>query len=139
MVLALGVCVGQVVGGVIVTGAGWRWALLINVPIGLTLLACAPRILPPDERRGARLDLPGVIVLSAAMALVLVPLLLGREQGWPVWVWPSLLLGLAGVAGFARLERTRSSPLLDPAVLREPGVTARFVEAVYRSLKEQKK
>jgi DHA2 family methylenomycin A resistance protein-like MFS transporter len=34
---------GQVVGGVIVTSAGWRWALLINVPIGLVLLALAPR------------------------------------------------------------------------------------------------
>src|SRR5262249_30809212 len=67
MVLALGVCVGQVAGGVIVTAAGWRWALLINVPVGLVLLGLAPRVLPPDERRGARLDLPGVFVLSAAM------------------------------------------------------------------------
>lgn len=130
MVLALGVCAGQVAGGVIVTGAGWRWALLINVPIGLVLLALATRMLPPDERRGARLDLPGVLVLSAAMALILVPLLLGREQGWPWWVWPSLLLGLAGVALFARMERRRASPLLDPAVLREPGVSAGLTTVV---------
>jgi MFS family permease len=130
MVLALGVCVGQVLGGVIVTGAGWRWALLINVPIGLTLLAFAPRTLPPDERRGARLDLPGVIVLSAAMALILVPLLLGREQGWPAWVWPCLALGIGGVALFARIERRRSTPLLDPAVLREPGVSSGLTTVV---------
>jgi MFS family permease len=130
MVLALGVCVGQVAGGVIVTGAGWRWALLINVPIGLVLLALAPRVLPQDERRGARLDLPGVIVLSAAMALILIPLLLGREQGWPAWVWPCLLLGLVGVAVFVRIERSRSTPLLDPAVLREPGVPAGLTTVV---------
>src|SRR3954452_666358 len=117
MVLALGVCAGQVAGGVIVTGAGWRWALLVNVPIGLTLLAFAPRMLPPDERRGARLDRPGVIVLSGAMALILVPLLLGREQGWPAWVWPSLVAGALGLALFARVEHGRAVPLLDLSVL----------------------
>jgi hypothetical protein len=127
---AFGVCAGQVAGGVIVTGAGWRWALLINVPIGLVLLALAPRLRPPGVRRGARLDLPGVIELTEAMALILVPLLLGREQGWPAWVWPSLALGLGGVAVFARLERRRSSPLLDPVVLREPGVSAGLTTVV---------
>jgi MFS family permease len=130
MILAVGVCAGQVVGGVIVTGFGWRWALLINVPIGLLLLALAPRVLPPDERRGARLDLPGVVVLTAAMALILVPLLLGREQGWPAWVWPSLAAGVALLAAFARLERARTAPLLDPAVLREPGVSAGLATVV---------
>ncbi len=130
MVLALGVCAGQVVGGVVVTGLGWRWALLINVPIGLVLLALAPSVLPPDERRGARLDLPGVAVLTGAMTLILVPLLLGREQGWPAWVWPSMAAGLLGLAVFARLERANASPLLDPAVLREPGVTSGLATVV---------
>jgi MFS family permease len=130
MVLALGVCAGQVVGGVVVTALGWRWALLVNVPIGLALLALAPRVLPEDDRRGARLDLPGVALLTSAMALVLVPLLLGREQGWPAWVWPSVGAGLAGLVLFARLERARSAPLLDPAVLREPGVSAGLATVV---------
>jgi MFS family permease len=130
MVLALGVCAGQVVGGVIVTALDWRWALLINVPIGVVLLVLAPRVLPPDERRGARLDLPGVAVLTGAMALILVPLLLAREQGWPGWVWPCLAAGVAGVALFGRIERARSAPLLDPAVLREPGMSAGLATVV---------
>jgi MFS family permease len=130
MVLALGVCAGQVVGGVVVTGLGWRWALLINVPIGLTLLVLAPRVLPPDERRGAKLDLPGVALLTGAMALILVPLLLGREQGWPAWVWPCLATGLVSLIAFARVERARTAPLLDPAVLKEPGVTSGLATVV---------
>jgi MFS family permease len=130
MVLAVGVCAGQVVGGVVVTALDWRWALLINVPIGAVLLVLAPRVLGPDDRRGARLDLPGVLVLTGAMALILVPLLLGREQGWPLWVWPSFAAGVLGVAAFARLERARAAPLLDPAVLREPGVPAGLATVV---------
>jgi len=118
LILSVGVLVGQLVGGVIVTTAGWRWALLINVPAGSALFVAAYRALrtePPG--RGQRLDVAGVVLLSGAMALLLVPLLLGREQGWPAWIWPSLVAGAAGLALFARVERGRTAPLLDLTVL----------------------
>ncbi len=122
LVLSLGVLAGQLAGGVIVTVAGWSWALLVNVPAGLVLLVASYRALktePPG--RGKPLDTPGVALLTGAMALILVPLLLGREQGWPVWVWPSLGAGVAGVVLFGRVERERSAPLLDLTVLPEVG------------------
>ena len=118
LILSVGVLVGQLVGGVIVTTAGWRWALLIHVPAGSALFVAAYRALrtePPG--RGQRLDVAGVVLLSGAMALLLVPLLLGREQGWPAWIWPSLVAGAAGLALFARVERGRAAPLLDLTVL----------------------
>ena len=118
LILSVGVLVGQLVGGVIVTTAGWRWALLINVPAGSALFVAAYRALktePPG--RGKRLDVAGVVLLSGAMALLLVPLLLGREQGWPAWIWPSLVAGARGLALFARVERRRTAPLLDLTVL----------------------
>ncbi|WP_053227815.1 MFS transporter [Solirubrobacter soli] len=118
MILSVGVLFGQLVGGVVVTTAGWRWALLINVPLGTVLFLAAFGMLrgePPG--RGRRLDVLGVALLSGAMALLLVPLLLGREQGWPWWVWPSLLAGAALLAVFARVERRRPAPLLDLTVL----------------------
>ena len=43
LVLSVGVLVGQLVGGVIVTTVGWRWALLVNVPAGGVLFAAAFR------------------------------------------------------------------------------------------------
>jgi MFS family permease len=119
LVLSLGVLAGQLAGGVIVTTAGWRWALLINVPVGLALLVAARRALkgePPGH--GRPLDLPGVATLSAGMALLLIPLLLGREQGWPLWVWPSLAAGAATLLLFARVER-KDHPLLDLKVVPE--------------------
>src|SRR3954467_9658001 len=129
MILSVGVLAGQLVGGVIVTTVGWRWALLVNVPAGSALLVAAfgsPRSEPPG--RGKRLDVAGVILLSGAMALLLVPLLLGREQGWPAWVWPSLVAGAAVLALFARVERGRAAPLLDLTVL--PQVSRGLVTVV---------
>src|SRR3954452_16958702 len=129
MVLSIGVLVGQLVGGVVVTTAGWRWALLINVPLGSALFVAAFRLLrgePPG--RGKRLDVAGVVLLSGAMALLLVPLLLGREQGCPWWVWPSLVAGAAALAVFARVERGRAAPLLDLTVL--PSVARGLVTVV---------
>ena len=118
LILSVGVLFGQLVGGVIVTTVGWRWALLVNVPAGGVLFAAAFRPLRGEAgSRGKRLDLAGVVLLSGAMALLLVPLLLGREQGWPWWVWPSLLAGGVGLAVFTRVERGRAAPLLDLTVL----------------------
>lgn len=123
MVLALGVAAGQIAGGVVVGAAGWRPAFLINVPVGVLLVTVGGRVLPGGRTAGrARLDVPGVLILSAAMTALVVPLVLGRERHYPAWMWVCLAAGCAGLAIFSRYERRAVSPLLDLAVLRAPGV-----------------
>ncbi|MEO3746119.1 MFS transporter [Plantactinospora sp. B5E13] len=137
MVLALGVAAGQILGGALITldpaGLGWRAVFLVNVPIGVALLVVAGRFLPVEEPartpsdRSDRLDLASVTMLGAAMAAIVSPLVLGRELGWPGWLWLlSFAVGAAGLAGFATRQRrmaTRGgSPLLDLRVLTHPGV-----------------
>lgn len=131
MILALGVAAGQIVGGALVSanlfGVTWRMAFLVNVPIGIALLLIGRKVLPhrpPAEK--ARFDLAGVILLGVSMALVVVPLIFGREQGWPAWTWIVLALGMIGIVLFVRyemrlLERERR-PLLDLQALRPAGV-----------------
>lgn len=77
----------------------------MDVP-GQATLSAAYRH-PPDGRSGPgrRLDVPGVATLSASMLLIVLPLVLGREEGWPLWTWLSLGAGLAGLGGFAVVER----------------------------------
>lgn len=126
-VIAAGTVVGQVAGGVLVSadlfGAGWRSVFLVNVPIGLAVLVLGRRILPSNERNpGRSLDIPGLVVFSLAVLLLVVPLVLGREQGWPPYVW--LALGASAVlfGCFVVVERKASAPLFPGPVLRAPGM-----------------
>jgi MFS family permease len=137
--LALGGLVGQVLGGVLVTadlfGTGWRPVFLVNVPIGLVLLAASIRLLPVDVRMPARpLDLGGLISLAAAVLLLVVPLVLGNEEGWPAWAFASLALSAVAIVVFAVIERyverTGGAPLIAGRVLRAPGMPAALVAIV---------
>ncbi|WP_433475227.1 MFS transporter [Spirillospora sp. CA-142024] len=125
--LSGGAVAGQVLGGVLVSadvlGLGWRPIFLVNVPVGIVLLAAGLRLLPADAATGrARLDLGGVALLSAATLLAMVPLLFGREEGWPAWTWMSLLACVPVFALFVRRQRRVASPLLDLGVLARPVV-----------------
>jgi MFS family permease len=129
-VIAGGVVVGQAAGGLLVSadlfGAGWRTVFLVNVPIGAVLLVAGPRLLPRDGggRRGGDLDVPGLLTLSPAVLLFVVPLILGHELGWPLWGWVSLAASVAFLAAFVAVERGVAArggrPLISPRVLRAP-------------------
>lgn len=138
-VLATGAAAGQVAGGVLVSadlfGTGWRPVFLVNVPIGAVLLVVGLRVLPRDskeERARARgLDVPGLLLLAGAVSLLTVPLVLGQEQGWPVWVWLSFAASAVLFAAFvryeARLAARGGAPLIAPRVLRNPGIAGAVV------------
>jgi EmrB/QacA subfamily drug resistance transporter len=131
-VLAVGVVAGQVLGGVLVSadlaGLSWRPVFLVNVPIGIALLIVGARTLPYTKaplRR--RLDLGGVALASSALLLVLLPLLLGRNQGWPAWIFVSMVGGVAVAVMasfyFRALGRRGGSPLVDPRIVSDGSFT----------------
>jgi hypothetical protein len=108
--LSIGAVAGQVLGGVLVSadvvGSEWRSIFFVDVPVGVAVLAGAARYLPYEEAPGARrVDLAGVSTLSAAVLLVVVPLILGRAEGWPAWTWLSLAASVPAFAGFVAAER----------------------------------
>lgn len=123
MVLALGVTLGQLCGGLIagenLFGLSWRPVFLINVPIGIVVLLVGLRRLPNSRvDEPARLDLAGVALLTLAMTAITVPLILGRDHGWPNTGWFILAGGVVLLAQFIRYERQARHPVLDLAVLR---------------------
>ena len=125
--IGVAVAGGQALGGLLIAadigGLGWRAAFLINVPIGLALIAAALALVP--ESGGSekpRLDIVGVFLLSAALGLFVVGLSVGREQRWAPWVLgmiaaAPLLLALFFVYE-RRIAREGGMPLLDPSLLR---------------------
>lgn len=126
-VLAGGSVAGQVLGGVLVSadlfGSGWRPVFLINVPIGVLLLAAGHRVLPhlPVDRE-RRFDLVGLLVLALAIGLLVVPLVLGHDLHWPVWGWVMLAGSVLAFAVFVVVERRIAErggqPLIHVRVLR---------------------
>jgi len=130
-VLSSGFVAGQVIGGVLVTanlfGQQWRPVFLVNVPIGLAVLALVPLVVPGDvPGRGRRLDLRGLAIAVPAVFLIVLPLMLGHQENWPAWVFACIAGGLVLAAVFAGVERRIADrggdPLLNLAVLRAPGL-----------------
>ena len=129
IVLAVAATGGQLIGGALVNaniaGLGWRAVFWINVPIGLAALAVVRRVVP-ESRSGhaGRLDVPGVVLLSAALVAVVLPLVQGRQDGWPVWSWACLACSPVLFAVFAaylrRTARRGRAPLMDPAIFAVP-------------------
>ncbi|MEV0084676.1 MFS transporter [Saccharopolyspora sp. NPDC050642] len=109
-VIGMSGIVGQLLGGVLVGanlfGSSWRPIFWVNVPIGLITiglaLAFVPRSRPAEARR---LDLPGAAVLTVALCLLVVPLIVGREAGWPLWTWFSLFGSVLAFGVFGFVER----------------------------------
>jgi EmrB/QacA subfamily drug resistance transporter len=116
-----GIC-GQVLGGLLLVAnvfdLGWRTIFLVNVPVGIIVLAFALRLLPKTTPgRRPSLDFVGVVGISGSLALALVPLVLGHDLGWPVWAWVLLVLSVPAmtlaILWERRLARTDGQPLLN--------------------------
>jgi MFS family permease len=133
VVLSSGAVFGLVLGGVLVSanlfGASWRPVFLINVPLGLCLALLVPRFVPPDEPRSTRrLDFRGLAISTLSVFLIVLPLILGHEVGWPTWTFVSIAAGLLLAGLFVRAERRAATrggdPLLALDVLRSPGIAS---------------
>lgn len=129
VVAGLASTTGQIVGGGLIAldplGLGWRSVFLINVPVGLAALLASGRVISESRSETARrLDLAGVALGSLALVLVMVPLVEGRELGWPVWAFAALAAALPAVALFVALERRVAerggSPLVELRLLEAP-------------------
>jgi EmrB/QacA subfamily drug resistance transporter len=118
MVMAISFVAGPLIGGLLTDHAGWRWAFLVNVPIGLAAMALLVSALPPSfgrhESRRTPVDVLGVVLLTAGVGAVLVGI--NRHQQLGTWTAPSagpaILLGLLGLAAFLRVERYAAAPII---------------------------
>src|SRR5437764_1771219 len=130
-VLAGGAVAGQLAGGLLISanlfGSDWRPVFLVNVPVGVALLAVGVRALPPGRGEpGRTLDLPGLALLTPAVLAFVLPLVLGQPEHWPLWGWVLMAASVPLVAAFAvaerRVARAGGTPLIPGRVLRVPGV-----------------
>jgi EmrB/QacA subfamily drug resistance transporter len=127
VMMGLAAAAGQFGGGALVAWSpwelGWRGVFLLKLPVCLAVLLIAWFAVPETSTaRRARLDLVGIVLLSAALAALILPLVEGRQSHWPAWTIGSLLAAPLLLALFiaweARLTRLNGSPLFDLTLVR---------------------
>jgi EmrB/QacA subfamily drug resistance transporter len=107
----LGVALGPVIGGAVVSGISWQWIFWINVPIGAVVVPLA-RL---TESRGVNraLDLPGVALASGGLLGVVYALIRANALGWTsISVLGSAIVGVLLLVGFVAWERRAATPML---------------------------
>lgn len=135
-VIGMATVCGPIVAGALIGadifGTGWRMVFLINLPIGVIVLAAAALVLPRGEQRQRmQLDLIGAVLVTGAAVLVIYPLVQGRTLGWPVWTWIMLGCGALMFGMFAVYERsTHRTPIIEPSLLRNRTYLAGLAVAV---------
>jgi EmrB/QacA subfamily drug resistance transporter len=130
---------GALLGGALVSshfwGMGWQLIFLVNLPVGAAALIAGFMLLRESrEEHALRLDLGGVALLSIALALLVYPLVEGREQGWPAWTYVMLACSLLMFVVFVHFEthvaRNGGSPLIDVRLFAEGDFSLGIVAAL---------
>lgn len=134
--MGLSATFGQLIGGVLihldVAGLGWRAIFLVNVPVGAASLLLM-RSYVPESRGSGRptLDAAGAVLGCGGLLAVMLPLVEGRQQGWPLWSWLVLAAAVPLLTAFVRrqhrLERAGRAPLVSMSLFRERAFTVGIV------------
>ncbi|CAL9411991.1 MFS transporter [Streptomyces sp. enrichment culture] len=132
-VTGLAAVAGPLLGGVFVAydvlGLGWRAVFLVNVPIGVAALFAA-FVLVPETKSDfpLRMDIVGVVLVSASLLLLLYPLVQGRTSGWPAWMVVAMIAAPVVMVGYALharpKERRDHSSLVPLRLFGQPGFSA---------------
>jgi EmrB/QacA subfamily drug resistance transporter len=121
----LAVAAGPLVGGAVTQGIDWHWIFWINVPIGAIAVLLSLRLLPESYGGAARLDLPGVGLVSAGVVAIVWGLVRANQSGWgSIEIVTCLVAGTVLLTAFFVWESRTSEPMLPLRLLRIPAFAA---------------
>ena len=140
-VIGVSSALGPLIGGLLIQvfgdTNGWRLVFVVNLPKGIVTLIAALFLLPTGSENPGKaggVDLTGLLLLSSGLVAILVPLIEGQDQGWPVWTYLSLVGGVALIAIFSAWEvvvaRRGKSPLVPPHLFSHPAFTGGVILAL---------
>jgi EmrB/QacA subfamily drug resistance transporter len=120
--IGITVAAGPVLGGLLVSGIGWRSVFWVNIPIGIAAIALTRRFVPESKSaRGRAFDPPGQALIIAAFASIIAATIEGPRRGWAdPWIVGLLILAVLALIGILVVEPRRSEPLIDLRFFRSP-------------------
>ncbi|MER6578906.1 MFS transporter [Nonomuraea sp. NPDC001023] len=117
---ASGYSLGLVLSGLL-TEIGWRWTLLMPVPVAVIALVAALAVLPKgrEERAEGGHDLVGAVLITASMLLLVFTVVQAPEAGWASFQTIGSLVAVAVLLGlFVFTELRMKHPLVRLGILR---------------------
>lgn len=127
---AFGTTLGPSLGGVLIAGLGWRMIFLVNVPLGILNFVLAQRYLPVDRREPEisrdGFDKLGTLLLALTLAAYALAMTIGHGSFGPLNII-LLLSAFCGAGLFVFAETKTASPLIEPAMFRDPVLGAGLV------------
>ena len=130
----LGVAAGPLIGGAVTQGLSWHWVFWVNVPVGIAAVIGARLCLTESRGARVRLDIPGLVLVSAGAAALIWALVTGSQKGWgDSQVVAALLVGVVAITGFLAWEARVAEPMIPLGLFRvrsfSAAVTATFLLA----------
>jgi EmrB/QacA subfamily drug resistance transporter len=131
-VVGISMALGPVLGGALVTSAGWRSIFWINIPVGLAAIVLAVRYIPESKAPHARrIDPVGQVLIVVLLASLTFGIIEAPRRGWgsPLIV-AAFALAMLAALGLLRYEPRRDEPLIDLRFFRSVPFTSATVTAV---------
>jgi EmrB/QacA subfamily drug resistance transporter len=126
-VSGLAAATGVFFGGVLSQGPGWRWVLLVNLPVCVLIVAGAYRVIPADARRvrSGSFDVLGAVLVTGGMLLLVYALIKAPERGWfTAHTIGELATAVILLAIFIVNELRHRNPLFPFSIFRVKGLGA---------------
>ena len=116
---------GVFLGGIITAWVDWSWVFLINVPVGLAVLALTPKLLPKGVKHTGKIDYTGALSITGALVLLVYAIVTANDIGW-MSVQAISMLSISGLmfALFLTIQRRKKEPLIPLSIFKVPNLLA---------------
>ena len=115
-----GAAFGLIIGGALVQALSWEWIFLINVPIGVAVVAVGLRTIPAVERAHGAIDVTGAVTVTAGLVALVYAIISAGDRGWGSATTLGFgALGLALLGVFVAIEQRAAHPLVRLSIFRQ--------------------
>lgn len=121
-VIGITLAAGPVLGGLLVSGIGWRSVFWVNAPIGIAAILLTRRFVPESKAtRGRAFDPLGQVLIIVLFASIITATIEGPSRGWAdPWIVGLFVLAALALIGILIVEPRRPEPLIDLRFFRSP-------------------
>ena len=114
---------GVFLGGIITAWFDWPWVFLINVPIGIAVLALIPKLIPKGVKKKGSIDYLGALTITASVGILIYSIVTADENGWTS-IQTTILLSTSTAlfVGFIAIEKRSKDPLIPLHIFKIPNL-----------------